>query len=152
MVRLLIGIIFIFSNAALARVTVDELFKNYTQIEKPSELRDPFKAPRIKASSGSKKVKNKVGSGVYSNIPTISNISINQLKIVGVLIGKVRRAIAKVDNSKETYILKEGMSIGANNAELRAIVPGGVILVEKISNIYGQEEFLETVIPISKEN
>jgi len=47
-------------------------------------------------------------------------------------------------------ILKEGMKIGDDGAELKAILPGGIILVEKIVNVYGQEEYLETVIPISK--
>ena len=47
-------------------------------------------------------------------------------------------------------ILKEGMKIGEDGAELKAILPGGIILVEKIVNVYGQEEYLETVIPISK--
>jgi type IV pilus assembly protein PilP len=42
------------------------------------------------------------------------------------------------------------MKLGENNAELRAILPGGLILVEKNINIYGEEEYLETVIPIVK--
>ena len=44
--------------------------------------------------------------------------------------------------------LKEGMTLGTQNAVVRAILPGGIVLVEKISNVYGQEEFFETVIPI----
>ena len=42
------------------------------------------------------------------------------------------------------------MKIGEDGAELKAILPGGIIVVEKIVNVYGQEEYLETVIPISK--
>jgi type IV pilus assembly protein PilP len=55
-----------------------------------------------------------------------------------------------VSGGKDVIILKEGMKIGQDEAELKAILPGGIVLVEKIVNVYGQEEFLETVIPISK--
>ena len=51
---------------------------------------------------------------------------------------------------KIVVILREGMKIGADQAELKAILPGGIILVEKITNVYGEEEYLETVIPISR--
>jgi type IV pilus assembly protein PilP len=85
---------------------------------------------------------------------------------VGVLLGENRRALAKVANesggdnnrgmsrereqlSEETFILKEGMLIGENDAELKAILPGGIVLVEKITNVYDQEEYLETIIPIT---
>jgi hypothetical protein len=42
------------------------------------------------------------------------------------------------------------MKLGPNNADIKAILPGGIILVEKVTNIYGEDEFLETVIPISE--
>jgi hypothetical protein len=42
------------------------------------------------------------------------------------------------------------MKLGANKATLRAILPGGLVLVEKNTNIYGEDEYLETVIPLSK--
>ena len=53
-------------------------------------------------------------------------------------------------NGKQQLILREGMKIGKSNAELKAILPGGVIFVEKITNVYNEIEYLETVIPISK--
>ena len=42
------------------------------------------------------------------------------------------------------------MKIGRDKIEVKAILPGGMILVEKITNIYGDDEYIETVIPISK--
>jgi hypothetical protein len=53
-------------------------------------------------------------------------------------------------DAKKIIIFKEGAKIGAEAAELKAILPGGIVLVEKITNVYGEEEYLETVIPISK--
>ncbi len=72
------------------------------------------------------------------------------MKVVGVLIGRERRAMVKSGDGGSIIILKEGMKIGEDGAELKAILPGGIILVEKIVNVYGQEEYLETVIPISR--
>ena len=124
-------------------------FKDKTKIEKPFELRDPFKAPQFKSD----KSKNKEGfyssgKGQYTNIVEATVKSVNEIKLVGVLIGKERRAL--VANGKSVIILKEGAKIGEDGAELKAILPGGIILVEKMINVYGQEEYLETVIPISK--
>ena len=56
----------------------------------------------------------------------------------------------KVDEKGATHTVKEGMTLGPNDAEIKAILPGGIILAEKVVNIYGETEYLETVIPISK--
>jgi Tfp pilus assembly protein PilP len=143
---------FLISSFAHAKVDLNELFKDYTSITSPADLRDPFKAPKVKLKRKKKFVGNKIAKGVYSNIKQIGDVALSEIEIVGVLIGKVRRAVARVKGGPDTYVLKEGMEIGENDAELKAIVPGGVILVERITNIYGQEEYLETIIPISKEN
>jgi len=76
--------------------------------------------------------------------------------VVGILTGKTRRALVKVGNdpkslSGQAYILKEGMKLGEDEAELKAILPGGIVLVQKIKNIYEQDEYLETVIPLITE-
>lgn len=137
-----------------AKQQVEEFFKDKTQITNPLELRDPFRAPQVK-SDGSKKGKGFVitGKGTYSNLTTtpVNELNIQQLKVVGVLIGKERRALVHAsDKDEKVIILKEGMKIGPDEAELKAILPGGIVLVEKIVNVYGQEEYLETVIPISR--
>jgi type IV pilus assembly protein PilP len=125
-----------------------------TKIENPFNLRDPFKAPQTKSDVRSEKGFKVTGKGEYSNIvdTPLEQVSLSQVKVVGVLIGKERRAMINVgkDSASKIVILKEGMKIGPDNAELKAILPGGIVLVEKIINVYGEEEFLETVIPISK--
>lgn len=136
-----------------ANPDIKEMFKDKTKIENPFELRDPFKAPPGKNGNKSKKPGYRVtGVGSYTNIVEVSTeeISAQDIKIVGVLIGKERRALANIKGAKSVTILKEGMKLGRDEAELKAILPGGIILVEKIINVYGQEEYLETVIPISK--
>ena len=63
--------------------------------------------------------------------------------------------MAKIANGKtllpEVFYIKEGMKLGSSGAEVKAILPGGIVLVEKIRNVYDQDEYLETVIPISNE-
>lgn len=64
--------------------------------------------------------------------------------------------MAKIDQGKggassDIYILKEGMKVGVDDAEVKAILPGGIVVVEKIVNVYDQQEYIETVIPVSAE-
>jgi type IV pilus assembly protein PilP len=130
-------------------------FNDKTKIDNPFNLRDPFKAPPMR---GEKKKKTSKFSpnenGEYSNIsePALDQLQVSQIRLVGVLIGRERRAMISASNSgpQKIIVLKEGMKIGQESAELKAILPGGIVLVEKIVNVYGEEEFLETVIPISK--
>ncbi len=126
-----------------------DFFRAKTQVKKPFDLRDPFKRNIIRKKNQDSQAK--IDSGIYSDEGSIDNVPLEKLKIVGVLLGEQRRAMVRVLDSKtnEIFYLKEGMKVGQNGAELKAILPSGVILVEKIRNVYDQDEYLETVIPIS---
>ena len=147
---------FVLSSFSLVHADPSKIFEGLTRIKEPLKLRDPFRAPNITLQKKSNIV-GKIGNGVYSNIPVLGDVSINDIEVAGVLIGKNRRAFIKIKNKDsegsgegETYTIKEGQKLGENDSELKAILPGGIILVEKAINIYGQEEYLETVVPISK--
>ncbi len=158
MLKLLLNrvIIFVFTisvSVGAIAAPVDPLsdfFRNKTKIEKPFELRDPFKPPQSKSEKIKPGNVYSESKGQYSNIVEETVKSMDAIKLVGVLIGKERRALVSSQGGKSIIILKEGMKIAEEGAELKAILPGGIILVEKIVNVYGQEEYLETVIPISK--
>ncbi len=126
-------------------------FRKQTKIKDPFKLRDPFKRKFSKRKK-SKKFSTSIGGNSFSNIPSVENIPLNRIVITAVLLGKNRRAIAQLKGatgtSKTTYIVKEGMNLGENKAEVKAILPGGVVLVEKIRNVYDQDEYLETILPI----
>jgi Tfp pilus assembly protein PilP len=139
-------------SAPMRRDHLKDFFKDKTKIDNPFELRDPFKVPAQKNERASQE---KSGyfvneKGLYSNMTeeTIQNVA--EIKVVGVLIGRERRVMVEGKTKGKVIVLKEGAKIGDEGAELKAILPGGIILVEKIVNVYGQEEYLETVIPISK--
>tara|TARA_B100000029_G_scaffold8517_1_gene9052 strand:- start:1078 stop:1536 length:459 start_codon:yes stop_codon:yes gene_type:complete len=124
---------------------------NKTKIKNPFRLRDPFKRKVLSLKAKSGKYSAFLKGNFFSNLPSIDNVPLNDIKVVGVLLGKKRRAMAKIRNGKDTYLLKEGMRLGLDNAEIKAILPGGIVVVEKIRNVYNQEEYLETIIPISSE-
>ena len=124
---------------------------NKTKIKNPFNLRDPFKRKRLSLRVKKGKYSAFLKGNFFSNLPSIENVPLNDIRIVGILLGKKRRAMAKIKNGKDTYLLKEGMRLGLDNAEIKAILPGGIVVVEKIRNVYNQEEYLETIIPISSE-
>jgi type IV pilus assembly protein PilP len=136
---------------APANDPLSNFFKNKTKIEKPFEIRDPFKVPQVKQEDKDKKGSGFVvtDKGLYTNITEQTVQSVQDIKVIGVMIGRERRAMV-AGPANSVIILKEGAKIGDEGAELKAILPGGIILVEKFVNVYGQEEYLETVIPISR--
>lgn len=157
MERMLLIIMMFFSvGANAAPADTRNFFKDKTKIDNPFNLRDPFKAPLLKNEQKKQGRGFQVtGKGQYSNIgeAALDQLNVTDLKVVGVLIGKERRAMISLGGegkASKVVILKEGMRVGPEGAELKAILPGGIVLVEKIVNVYGEEEYLETVIPISR--
>lgn len=140
------------AQAAPPKDPLSDFFKDKTKIDKPFELRDPFKQPTSKAEENkSEKSGYYVNEkGLYSNISEETIKNVQDIKVLGVLIGRERRVMVAGPKQGSIIVLKEGSKIGEEGAELKAILPGGIVLVEKIVNVYGQEEYLETVIPISK--
>lgn len=159
-------IAFIFCSLLALSVQAQEeareynLFKSKTFVKNPLDLRDPFKRKiNKKKSSGQAKTQNHL-NGIYTNINTsLENRPLESLRVTGVVLGAERRAIVKIingttdsgDKDNNIYYLKEGMHVGENGAEVKAILPGGIVLVEKIRNVYDQDEYLETVIPVSND-
>ena len=154
-------ILFILSTTALAaEKKLPEFFKRTkTNITNPFEMRDPFKRKAVKLKSTSTK-DYKLDKTIFSNLPTLDGVPLDQIKITGVILGDERRAIAKIASEQQgteaagdiqTYIIKEGMKLGFNQAEVKAILPGGIVLVEKIKNVYDQEEYIETIMPVTVE-
>ncbi|MBL6988926.1 MAG: pilus assembly protein PilP [Bacteriovoracaceae bacterium] len=126
--------------------------KSKTYIENPFELRDPFKRMvNIRKKRHKKKFDGYMAGDVFSNLPQVEQISIGNIKLVGLLLGEKRRAMIKIGSSDQVFIIKEGMKLGQDALELKAILPGGIVFVEKIKNVYDQFEYLETIIPITED-
>ncbi|MEA9354658.1 pilus assembly protein PilP [Bacteriovorax sp. PP10] len=161
-INLALIIFFICTLATHAQEEAREynLFKSKTYVKNPLDLRDPFKRKINKKKSLSQAKAQNHLDGIYSNVNTsLENKPLESLRVTGVVLGAERRAIVKVigvttesgEKDNNIYYLKEGMHVGENGAEVKAILPGGVVLVEKIRNVYDQDEYLETVIPVSND-
>lgn len=147
--------LFFVTDCVVAKEKSDFFKNTKTLIENVSDLRDPFKRKRIRLSKRKRSYGGFLKENKYSNLPTIGSTPLSNIRVIGVLLGKERRAIAKKLTGdtlgRETFLLKEGMRLGENRAEIKAILPGGIVLVEKILNVYDQEEYIETIIPVSSE-
>ncbi len=132
--------------------------KVQTNISDPMKLRDPFKSNLTAIKPEKKDAEKMLKNGRYSNVPTLGKVSLDRIVIVGTLLGETRLATAKIVSvpgmipgpESPSYIIKEGMMLGQNNAEVRAIVHGGIVLVEKVRNVYEQDEYIETIIPVTR--
>lgn len=141
---LLISLIY-FDFACASKL--ETMFDKYTTIPKPFELRDPFQKPSLKSKS--KQRRDQGIKGVWNEEEKFNgNFDIDKIQITGLLIGKQRRVLIKI-NGKD-YKFKEDESIGRGGPKIKAILPGGIILVEQVNNIYGEPEYIETVVPISQ--
>lgn len=151
-INTILALLFLLSAAhipASQAKEIEEVFKQMSEIEEPFKLRDPFQPVKFKKEK-TRESNTPIRNGVFTNVPEIGQASLDKIKITGVLVGPERRAFLQVEGQDMTFTVKEGMTLGANDAEVKAILPGGIILVEKVTNIYGEIEYLETVIPISK--
>jgi Tfp pilus assembly protein PilP len=128
---------------------IEDIFSEMTIIPNPLKLRDPFLSPKFESQRV--RAKKEAINTSLSNIPELGEVKLEELEIVGVIIGPNRRAFAKIKGKEgDTFVIKEGIRLGENMSVVKAILPGGIVLVEKNTNIYGEDEYLETVIPISK--
>lgn len=147
---------FITTFCISANLLASDFFKGKSTIENPFTLRDPFDVPTRSVEKEAPKLYEETRDGIYTNLPNLealTDITMDKLIVTGIIFGKKRRAFVKIKSAnqdKKSYILKEGMIIGTNEAELKAILPNGIVLVEKLINVYGEEEYLETVIPITR--
>ncbi len=152
-IKKLIILIFLFlisSNLSAAEKKY-EFLKSKTQLKNALDMRDPFKRKIIRKKNVAIQEKN--ASGFYTDEVTFEREPIENLRLVGVLLGAERRAMFRLATKKdgEIFYLREGSKVGPNLAELKAILPAGVVLVEKIRNVYDQDEYLETIIPLTSD-
>lgn len=131
--------LFLISSFSLAN-----FFSGKTEIEKPFQLRDPFLAPKM---SGGKFIKS---PRKVLNKYDLENLKLSDIKLSGIFIGENRSVVLRTKFGNKTIALKEGDKIDDGKVELKAIMPFGIVFLEKIKNIYDDFEYTETVISIKK--
>ncbi len=110
---------------------------NYNPINRPDPFRPVIKIKEFKARK--KKVKR---SPLDEYEPT-------QLNLVGIMWDPYKRlpplALVELPNGKG-YVLKEGMTVGPNEAKVVAILKDRVIFVENIINFFGKREKKQIIL------
>ena len=84
-----------------------------TTIPNPLELRDPFKNRLQSARREAKTPTTFLRDNAYSNVPTLGNVTLDQVVITGVLLGQERMATAKIKSDpaspnvgNDSYVIK----------------------------------------------
>jgi hypothetical protein len=144
MKALMIVMTLIFSQISVYSSVSSDLKVRLKNFEDPFKRK--FDTKKGKGSSGKK------AKTFFTNKFDVTSVLIENIKIIGIYLGKERRAIGvELARSAQPFVIKEGMKIGPDGVEVKAILPGGIVLVEKITNVYDEVEYLETIIPISEE-
>src|SRR3989338_1868827 len=75
------------SDKKSARYGDKDFFRNKTSLEDPFTMRDPFKAPMEPEITKEDLNKGIMRDGIFTNIEDIGQISLNDLKITGIIVG-----------------------------------------------------------------
>jgi len=96
----------------------------------PVGRRDPFKAL----------IEAKKPTPVPSNEPLtpLQRIELNQLRLVGIIVGKGEPMAMVSAPGGKSYILKKGVKVGTNNGVVVGINTEGVIVEEKLYDFAGE--------------
>jgi len=102
-------------------------------------LRDPFKRLVIKAQK-TPEIKN-----------PLEKYAVEELRLVGVLTGPERIKAMIMAPDGQSFFVSEKMKLGSKNGYVRKITREAVYVREKLINLLGQEEHVDTEIKIGPE-
>lgn len=106
-------------------------------LDLPKDLlnqRDPFKMPEIQRSVGP--------------MSELELYAVSEFKLIGILSGGVQlRAMISSPNGR-TYFVKPGMLLGTRKGVIRKITESGLFVREKVVNVLGDEEALDTELKL----
>ncbi|MEK6578279.1 MAG: pilus assembly protein PilP [Bdellovibrionota bacterium] len=101
--------------------------------------RDPFKRPEISVDQLARKKTD------------LENYQLEQLKFVAVTSGPDRITGLMLAPDGKSHFIRERMKIGPNEGVVKKIGAEGLIVQEKFTNVLGELETLETIIPLQAE-
>ena len=101
-----------------------------------NKLRDPFKRPAFKGA-------------LLSNKGDLESFSVETLKVVGILTGPNRiRALIMAPDGR-SHLVTEKTKVGIRGGIVKKITPEGILVREKVVNVIGQEENIDTEIQLT---
>lgn len=98
-------------------------------------IRDPFKAPEVRVSDEAPK-------------GPLELIAVDRFKLLGVITGPDRFRAMLQDPEGHTHLVSEKMKIGNRKGVVKKITSKGLWIQEKVVNVLGQEESVDTVLKL----
>jgi len=143
-------LLFLITNIAHSQTDV---FEEVLNLDNPYDLRDPFKSPDLGGGEKVTKKKSRYENGILTNEIPGNHIPLEKLIVHAIVFSKTnKKALVreKGARTKTLFALREGMKIKRQDIVLKQILPKALLFVEEITNVYGQPEYVESVIPISQ--
>lgn len=125
------------SSAALPDSTAANEVSSSSMIpsEEMLKMRDPFKRPEIETAKTAPKT-------------PLEIFSVDTFKMIGVLTGPEKMRALLRDQEGKTHIVSETMRIGTRGGVIQKITDDAIYVREKIVNVLGQEESVDSAIPL----
>lgn len=105
-------------------------------LENSLNLRDPFS--RFIAKS-----EDRVDQAL---IPELERFDLEQFKLVGIITGAKRNKALLTAPDGKMHVISERATIGTRRGTVTRITPGAIVVHEKVVNLLGQEEGVDTQI------
>lgn len=86
------------------------------------------------------------------SIPELERFDLDKWSLVGVITGPKKSKAMVVSPSGKMHIVEEDVHIGTRHGFIKKIVPGAISVEEKVVNLLGQEEKVETVIQFKEKD
>lgn len=96
--------------------------------------RDPFK-PFLQAKAPEK---TRAVRGSSAGLLPVQSYNVEQFRISGIIVGLKESKALIVDPAGKGYVVKEGMSIGANNGVITKIAPSYLEVSERYTDDFGK--------------
>ena len=100
------------------------------------KVRDPFRRPDV----------------VAENVGTLSPLErypAADFQMIGVLTGPEKMRAMVLGPDKKTHFVAERMKIGQRHGIVRRITPDSILVRERIVNVFGEEESVDTELPLT---
>ena len=100
------------------------------------KVRDPFRRPDVVAEN--------VGA-----LSPLERFPAADFQMIGVLTGPEKMRAMVLGPDKKTHFVAERMKIGQRHGIVRRITPDSILVRERIVNVFGEEESVDTELPLT---
>lgn len=109
-------------------------------LENSLGLRDPFSRPAPKG-----------GGDSGPEMSDLERFELDKFKLVGVITGPKKNKALITTPEDKMIVVSEGMAMGTRRGKVKRIYKGHLSVEEKVVNLLGQEENIETVLDLKAE-